>query len=76
MAPNLPFVMDNPTNMRHSLNAGLMLVQRRRRRWFNIKPALGECLIFAGIIQYFHPGNFMLFGCGRIWVDSRLKNCG
>ena len=37
----------NPVNTRHCTNVGLMLVQRRRR-WANIKPTLGQCLVFAG----------------------------
>ena len=37
-----------PANTGHSHEAGLMLDQRRRR-WVNIKPTLGECLVFAGI---------------------------
>ena len=65
MAPNLLIVMDNPTHMRHSPNAGLMLVQRRRRRWSNIKPALGECGIFAGIIKFF---SFWEFHAVWLWT--------
>ena len=43
--PALPSVLDPPLkNMRRSPSAGLMLGQRRRR-WPNIKPALG--LMFA-----------------------------
>ena len=38
---------DNPVNTRRSPNAGSMLGQRRRR-WANIEPALGECLVIAG----------------------------
>ena len=37
-----------PVNTRRLPNAGLMLGQRRRR-WANIKAALGERLVFAGI---------------------------
>ena len=36
-----------PANSRHLPNAGLMLDQRRRR-WFNITPALVEYLLLAG----------------------------
>ena len=36
-----------PANTRHSAKVGLMLDQRRRR-WASIKPALDECLVFAG----------------------------
>ena len=35
-----------PANTRHLPNAGLMLAQRRRR-WANIKAALGKCLVLA-----------------------------
>ena len=38
-----------PANTRHSGNAGLMLTHRLRR-WSNLKPALAECLVFAGIL--------------------------
>ena len=37
-----------PANTGHSHEAGLMLDQRRRR-WANIKPTSGECLVFTGI---------------------------
>ena len=36
---------DKPTN--RAPDAGLMLVQRRRR-WTNIEPALGQGVVFAG----------------------------
>ena len=36
-----------PSNTKHWPNAGLMLDQRLRR-WPNIKPALGQCFVFAG----------------------------
>ena len=39
-----------PENTRHSLSAILMLSQCRRR-WLNIETALGECLVFARIVQ-------------------------
>ena len=35
-----------PNNIRHSPDAVLMFGQRRRR-WTNIKTALGECPVFA-----------------------------
>ena len=38
-----------PANTRHRPNVDLMLGQRRRR-WPNIKPTLGRCLVFAGYI--------------------------
>ena len=41
-----------PANTRHSSDAVLMLGQRRRR-WTNIKTALGECLVFAIRGNYF-----------------------
>ena len=37
-----------PANMIHLPNIGPMLGQRRRR-WTNIGPVLGECLVFAGL---------------------------
>ena len=37
-------------------NAGLLLAQRRRR-WANIKPALGQRLVFAGIMVDRHLMN-------------------
>ena len=37
----------NPACTRHSPNAGLMLVQRRRR-WASIEPTLGVCRVFSG----------------------------
>ena len=36
-----------PANTRHWPNAGSMLAHRLRR-WSNIDPALGQCLVFAG----------------------------
>ena len=36
-----------PANTRHPHNVGPMLGQRRRR-WTNIGPTLGRCLVFAG----------------------------
>ena len=42
-----------PANTMHQPNAGPMLVHRLRR-WPNIVPALGWCIVFAG-----------LTGCGR-----------
>ena len=39
------------TNVRRPHNAGLMLGQCRRR-WPNIKPALDECLMFAGFHSF------------------------
>ena len=39
--------MTLPANTRRCPTAGLMLVHRRRC-WSNIKPALGQCLLFAG----------------------------
>ena len=42
------FVANNiPSNTIHSTNVGLML-GHRLRRWPNIKPTLGECILFAG----------------------------
>ena len=37
---------------KHSPNAGLMLTQRQRR-WVNIKPTLGERLVFSGAREFF-----------------------
>ena len=34
----------------HWTNIGLMLGQRRRR-WLNIKPVFGQCILFAGILS-------------------------
>ena len=42
----MPRVCGLPANTRHPPNAGPMLGQRRRR-WTNIGPALGGCLVFA-----------------------------
>ena len=39
-----------PENTIHWANAGLLLVQRRRR-WANINPALAQCIVFAGILS-------------------------
>ena len=39
--------MSHLENTRRSANGGFMLAQRRRR-WFNIKPELAECLMIAG----------------------------
>ena len=36
----------NPEDTIHWPNVGSMLVHRLRR-WFNMKPTLGECLVFA-----------------------------
>ena len=36
-----------PANTRHRTNVGLMSVQRLRR-WNDIKPALVQCIVFAG----------------------------
>ena len=44
-----------PSNTRHSPSAGLML-GHRLRRWFNIKPALGECLVFDGWVLSWDVG--------------------
>ena len=38
-----------PANATHISNVGLMLAQRRRR-WPNIEPILGECLVLAGLV--------------------------
>ena len=38
---------ENPANTRHKSDDGFMLVQRRRR-WASLKPALRQCLVFAG----------------------------
>ena len=43
---NLPPFASNPSNTRKSPNADLMLGQRRRR-WTNIKSALGSSTLFA-----------------------------
>ena len=44
---NIPELL-HPSKHGALTNAGLMLDQRRRR-WSNIKPTLGLCLVFAGI---------------------------
>ena len=46
-------VSDTAGNTRRSLNAGLLLVQRRRR-WPNIKPTLGERLVLIWIYPSFY----------------------
>ena len=46
-----PTVQNNLSRSETLPNAGLMLGQRRRR-WPGIKPALGEHLVFAGIVLY------------------------
>ena len=38
-----------PANTKYWPNAGLMLVHRLRR-WPNIKPPLGECPVFGGVL--------------------------
>ena len=58
-----------PANTKRLPNAGLMMGQRRRR-WHNIKQALGDRLVFAGIypdmcrtryqIRYLFTGNEIL----------------
>ena len=40
----------NPSKYDHSANVGIMLVHRLRR-WPNIDPTLGECLVFAGRLR-------------------------
>ena len=39
-----------PVNTRYRPDAVLLLAQRRRR-CANIKPTLGQCLVFAGLIM-------------------------
>ena len=41
------WISSGPANTTHRPNAGPMLGQRRRR-WANIGPALGRCVVFAG----------------------------
>ena len=41
-------------NMIHRTNVGLMLDQRRRR-WTNIKPTFGQCLVLAGDVMCNRP---------------------
>ena len=38
-----------PANTRHRANVGAMLAQRLRR-WLNIGPTMGQCLVYTGII--------------------------
>ena len=38
-----------PANTVHWPNAGLMLARRLRRRP-NVNPALGQCIVFAGLL--------------------------
>ena len=45
---------------RRSTNAGTMLAHRRRR-WANIVPALGDCLVLAGV----RKGKL-----GEVWHDG------
>ena len=43
---------DKRTKQIYSPNAGLML-GHRLRRWPNIKPAVGKCLMFAGKVRVY-----------------------
>ena len=52
--------VDRSANTRYSPRGGSMLGQRRRR-WTNIYPSLGECLVFAGDQHVFSDRDSNLF---------------
>ena len=62
----------SPANSRRWTNAGLMyaglMLGQRRQRWPNIKPALVQRLVFAGIIMY----TGVLSQQTRRWPDAGL----
>ena len=49
-----------PSSETHWPSAGSTLFQRRRR-WPNVKPALGQCVLFVGVC--------LVWMTSRIWID-------
>ena len=68
-----------PANTSRSFNAGLML-DHRLRRWPNIKTALDQCIMFAGIytlgndIPLRYTGWWMYMVLARIFWSSSHEN--
>ena len=58
-----------PGNTKRWPNVGLMMGQRRRR-WTNIKPILGQCLVSAGIYVHCTIGH----GVSALNCTARLKS--
>ena len=63
---------DIPANARRWANAGLMLVQRRRR-WTNIKPALIQRFMSARSLIFYHNLHYNKWKkCEKKYLDSNM----
>ena len=65
----MPCCCEFPANTIHWNNVGLMLGQRRRR-WFNVKTTLFQCIVFPGLTGQWVSEHVSLAIINRLWPNA------